>query len=244
MIRVISNSIYALKINALFIILFYYLLFYLINTIKLKKNYNLIKKFEKKLETLKKKKKIIGFTKNNIKYSIPLIENILKTNFSKKNNLSTLILGSYEGHSTLFFYTFNKTWQINCVDIWEKKKFLNYNLKAEDYFNKNTIFFRNKIKKIKSTTKKFFLENSYNFDLIYLDASHKCKDVKFDCINSWKILNINGVLIIHSIFLRKFKNLYNNNLNGVNLFLKEIKNNNYKIINITNNFLALKKIAY
>jgi hypothetical protein len=244
MARVISNSIYALKINALFIILFYYLLFYLINTIKLKRNYDVINKFEKKLATLKKKRKIIGFTKNNIKYSIPLIEIILKASFSKKNNLSTLILGSYEGHSALFFHTFNKSWKINCVDIWDKNKFLNYNTKAEDYFNKNTNFFRNKIKKIKSTTKKFFLENSNNFDLIYLDASHKCKDVKFDCISSWKILNINGVLIIHSIFLRKFKNLYNNNLNGVNLFLKELKNNNYKIINITNNFLALKKIAY
>ena len=242
--RIISNSIYALKINAHFLIIFYYLLFYIINFIKLRKNYNLIKKFEKKLATLKKKKIIIGFTKNNIKYSIPLIESILESNFAKENNLSTLILGSYEGHSTLFFYTFNRTWQINCVDIWDKKKFINYNSKAEDYFNKNTIFYRNKIKKIKSTTKKFFSRNNYNFDLIYLDASHKCKDVKFDCINSWKILNINGVLIIHSIFLRKYKNLYNNNLNGANLFLKEIKNDNFKIININNNFLALKKIAY
>ena len=129
------------------------------------------------------------------------------------------------------------------MDIWNEKKFKNFNTKAEKYFNKNTINIKNNIKKIKSTTKQFFKKNSFNYDFIYLDASHKSKDVMFDCINSWKILNINGVFIINSIFWREFKNLYKNNLNGINLFLRLLKYKDYKIINITNNFLALKKIA-
>jgi hypothetical protein len=141
----------------------------------------------------------------------------------------------------LFFFNFNKTWKINCVDSWNKKEFKNFNYKAEDYFNKNIKFYKNKIKKIKSTTKKFFLKNNLNYDFIYLDASHKSKDVLFDCINSWKNLNVGGVFIINSIFWREFKDLHNNNLSGVNLFLRSINYNDYQIINITNNFLSLKK---
>jgi len=129
------------------------------------------------------------------------------------------------------------------VDIWNEKKFKNFNIKAEEYFILNTINIKNNIKKIKSTTRDFFKKNKFNYDFIYLDASHKSKDVLFDCINSWKILNINGVFIINSIFWREFKNLYNNNLNGISLFLRLIKYNDCQIINITKNFLALKKIA-
>ena len=243
MISVISNSIYALRIRTPLIIIINYLIFFLINSIRLKKNYKVIERFEKNLLNLIKNQKIIYFTKNNIKYSIPIFHNILKKNYKSKNNLSVLILGIYEGHSTLFFHTFNKTWKINCVDSWNKSKFKNFNCKAEEYFNKNIIFFKKKIRKIKCTTKEFFLKNNLNYDFIYLDASHKSKDVKLDCINAWKILNISGIFIINSVFWREFKDLHDNNLNGINLFLRTINHNDYQIINITNNFLALKKIA-
>jgi hypothetical protein len=156
MISVISNSIYALRIRTPLIIIINYLIFFLINSIRLKKNYKVIERFEKNLLNLINNKKIIGFTKNNIKYSIPIFNIILKKNYKSKNNLSVLILGCYEGHSTLFFHTFNKTWKINCVDSWNKSKFKNFNCKAEEYFNKNIIFYKKKISKIKCTTKKFF----------------------------------------------------------------------------------------
>lgn len=238
---IVRNIIYSININTPLSIILKYLLNYFYNLIILKKKFNKIISFQKKIKNLKAKKKIIGFTKENITYSIPIYDSIIKKNL-KKDNLQCLILGAYEGYSTYFFSLFNKTWKFTCVDSWNKKKFKKFNIEAENYFDKNTKDFKNRINKIKSSTKNFLKENKFNYDFIYLDASHKSKDVEFDCINAWNFLNKKGILIIHSLFWRGFKNLYDNNLHGVNLFLEKIKSSNFQIINVTNNFLALKKI--
>jgi len=238
---IVRNIVYSININTPLCIILKYLLNYLYNLIILKKKFNKIISFQKKIENLKAKKKIAGFTKVNILYSIPIFDSIIKKNLTK-DNLYCLILGTYEGNSTLFFSLYNKTWKFTCVDLWNKKKFAKFNIKAENFFNSNTKEFKNRINKIKSSTKHFFKENKNNYDFIYLDSSHKSKDVEFDSINAWNILNKDGIFIIHSLFWRGFKNLYNNNLHGVNLFLKKIKANNFQIINVTNNFLALKKL--
>lgn len=238
---VIRNIIYSININTPLSIILKYLLNYFHNLIILKKKFNKIISFQKKIKNLKAKKKIIGFTKENITYSIPIYDSIIEKNL-KKDNLQCLILGAYEGHSTYFFSLFNKTWKFTCVDLWNKKKFTNFNIGAENYFDKNTKDLKNRINKIKLSTKNFPKENKFNYDFIYLDSSHKSKDVEFDCINAWNILNKKGIFIIHSLFWRGFKNLYDDNLHGVNLFLEKIKASNFQIINVTNNFLALKKI--
>lgn len=40
------------------------------------------------------------------------------------------------------------------------------------------------------------IESKEMFDLIYVDGSHEYKDVLEDCLNSWKMLNPNGLLIL------------------------------------------------
>jgi len=59
MMNVISNSIYALRIRTPLIVIFYYLIFYLVNLIRLKKSFKDIENYEKRLEILKKKKLLV-----------------------------------------------------------------------------------------------------------------------------------------------------------------------------------------
>ena len=61
--NVFSNTIYAIRIRAPINFIFCYLIFYLINLIRLKKFFKDIEKYEKKIEILKEKQRIIGFTK-------------------------------------------------------------------------------------------------------------------------------------------------------------------------------------
>ena len=79
--NVISNSIYAIRVRTPIIFIFCYLIFYLINLIRLKKSFKDIEKYEKRLEILKKKKKIIVFKKKNNNNFIPIFNNNTKKNF-------------------------------------------------------------------------------------------------------------------------------------------------------------------
>ena len=63
MMNVISNSIYAIRVRTPIIFIFCYLIFYLINLIRLKKSFKDIEKYEKRLEILKKKKKLLVLLK-------------------------------------------------------------------------------------------------------------------------------------------------------------------------------------
>jgi high-affinity nickel permease len=74
---VIRNIIYSININTPLSIILKYLLNYLHNLIILKKKFNKIISFQKKIKNLKAKKKIIGFTKENITYSIPIYDSII-----------------------------------------------------------------------------------------------------------------------------------------------------------------------
>lgn len=100
--------------------------------------------------------------------------------------------------------------------------------------------FNQRVSKIKSDSQSFLNNNSKKFDLIYLDGSHESIIVEQDCKKSLDFLNIDGVLIINSLFWRGFNKLKSNNLYGVINFMK--KNKNFKIIYVTRNTLFLKKI--
>lgn len=54
--NIISNIIYALRIRTPLILIFCYLIFYLINLIRLKNSFRDIEKYEKKIKFLNKKK--------------------------------------------------------------------------------------------------------------------------------------------------------------------------------------------
>ena len=183
------------------------------------------------------------FTMNNITQSVHLIDNIKKNLNKKKINI--LVLGCFEGMSTVFFLNNFTVKKIYCVDIWDdsfyKKSSSKPNPNAENYFVNNT---KNcsQVKKIKSTTRNFFKKNIINtFDIIYIDASHDYLDVFNDAKNSWEILNKNKYLIFNSLLWRNSKKLREYNLGGINMFLNKNKIQ-YKLISISSNMLILRKI--
>lgn len=49
------------------------------------------------------------------------------------------------------------------------------------------------------TTDNFFINNKDTFDIIFIDACHQIDFVKKDFINSLKILNKNGMILLHDV---------------------------------------------
>ena len=64
------------------------------------------------------------------------------------------------------------------VDIHDKRTNFNYDFKL-------------------TTTDKFFQDNAETFDIIFIDADHNVESVKKDFINSLKMLNKFGIILIH-----------------------------------------------
>ena len=56
---------------------------------------------------------------------------------------------------------------------------------------------KGKYKFIQSTTEDFFKSNKETFDVIFIDADHSFESVKKDFINSLKILNKFGIILLH-----------------------------------------------
>ena len=183
------------------------------------------------------------FTMNNITQSIHLIDDIkIKLNNKK---IKIVILGCFEGMSTIFFLNNFNVKKIYCIDIWDvnfyKKSKGKPNLGAEYFFNNNLKYYNNVIK-IKSTTQFFFKKKIiFSADIVYTDASQYYLDVFNDARNSWNILNKGGYLIFNSLLWRSSKKLRHYTLAGVNMFLNYIRNR-YEIISISSNMLILKKI--
>jgi hypothetical protein len=180
---------------------------------------------------------------NNITQSVHLIDSVKKNLNKKKINI--IILGCFEGMSTIFFLNNFNIKKIYSIDKWDvtlyKKSNSKPNLKAENNFNYNTRYY-NQVNKIKSTTRDFFKKNIVSSaDIIYIDASHHYLDVFNDAKNSWNILNKNKYLIFNSLLWRNSKKLGQYNLAGVNMFLKNNKIQ-YQLVSISSNMLILKKI--
>lgn len=238
----LKNILYSIYCRASFQFIFFYI-FNLFFGRKVFKAYAPQQKyFENKINKLKSQKILIGMKMQVINYNIPYIYKVLSDeNFLKKKVMNGLILGCYEGHSTLFFVMTCIYAKFVCVDAWNKKSYhKKYNRDAESFFLKNLKNFNTRVFKVKSDSQLFLNNNLKKFDLIYIDGSHKALVVEQDCRKSFDFLNINGVLIVNSLFWRGFPKLKTNNLSGVVNFMKTRKN--FKIICVTRNTLILKKI--
>ena len=218
------------------LILLYLVHIFFLNFFKKKKS-----KILKKWRNLLKNQKY-NFTMNNITQSVHLIEKIKLNYLNRKINI--ILIGCFEGMSSIFFLNTFNIKNLYCVDIWNKsfykKSKIKPNINAEKYFDLNTSGFL-QIKKFKTSTDLFFKHyNSHKVDIIYLDASHDYLNVYKDAINAWNILKKDGYLIFNSFLYRSNPVHKYNNLIGINLFIK--KNNIYfKLISISSNMLILKK---
>jgi len=160
---------------------------------------------------------------------------------NKKNlsNLRILEIGSFEGYSVNIFNKIFTQPEIYCVDPWipySEHPNLDFN-QIEKNFDANTVNLN--VKKFKMFSSNFFKNNNKNFDLIYIDGSHMSDDVFFDAMESFKILNKNGILFFDDFFGHL---IFDNNqpIDGVVRFLNTINTNSLKLIFINSQIGFLK----
>ena len=132
--------------------------------------------------------------------------------------------------STLYILNYFKNSKVFCVDVWkntkENKNFLQYNFdEIEKNFDDNLKNFSfNKNKKDSISAIREYYQSNIKFDYIYIDGSHVGTDILIDAIESFKILNNNGILIFDDIDVAA-KSKILNPINAIKIFCKMFKYN-------------------
>mgnify|MGYP003120110660 CR=1 FL=1 len=134
---------------------------------------------------------------DNFTMHVPLWKQVLSHYFSDRQNLKFLELGSGNGLCANFLLD-NYHCHIDTVDIhdshvWdqeEEKYIVSTSANLQPYIEGGRCNFH------QMTTKEFLLQNqNKKYDFIYIDASHDKDWVLFDAVNSFSILEDNGLMI-------------------------------------------------
>ena len=115
------------------------------------------------------------------------------------DKLNILEIGSFEGRSTVWFLE-NTPCNITCIDTWEGGEDHDKNNPEIDFeqakanFDHNIKEFEDRITIVRGTSFKSLVNlqlfDSMRFDMVYVDGSHKAKDVLSDLVLSWPMLNV------------------------------------------------------
>ena len=120
-------------------------------------------------------------------------------------NFAYLEIGSYEGLSALNILFNYKNSKVTAIDLWEKSNINSESLnvdfnEVEDKFNKNLEGYEySKIKNDSVVALRELSKKNFYFDFIYIDGSHNGEDVLSDAIESYKLLNIEGLIIFDDV---------------------------------------------
>ena len=214
--------------NKFFIKVKYFLIFYKSKLLK-KKIYTF---GSRALVDFKNKLKEYNFSVFWFMNNFEIFNYFLPTDTNK--SFTYLEIGSYEGMSLLYTLEKYKHANITAIDLWNDNN-------IETSFNKNTNKYINLIK-IKSDSIIALRElnkNNKKFNYIYIDGFHDGSHVIVDAIEAFKLLDINGLMILDD-FMQDDKNIAYQSYEGIfyflELFRKEIK------ILYFQNILVLKKI--
>jgi predicted O-methyltransferase YrrM len=160
-------------------------------------------------------------------------------------NFSYLEIGSYEGLSALNILFNYKNSKVTTIDLWEKSNInsepLNVNFnEVEDKFNKNLEGYKyNKIKNDSVIALREILKKNNFFDIIYIDGSHNGEDILSDAIESYKLLNSEGIIFFDDV-VNANKNINIQSYVGFEKFC-EIYKENVKVIYLKN-IAVVKKV--
>ena len=161
------------------------------------------------------------------------------------SNFSYLEIGSYEGLSALnILYNFKNS-KVTTVDLWSKSNINSESLdvnftEIEKNFDKNLQGYNfNKIKKDSVIALRELLKKKIFFDFIYIDGSHNGEDILCDAIESFKLLNMGGIIVFDDI-TNENKNISIQSYLGFEKFC-EMYQKNLKILYLKN-IAVIKKI--
>jgi len=180
-----------------------------------------------------------------------IFDDVLKY-FNFKNNTTTnltniLEIGVYTGTSLIKILETVPNSIGHAIDKWEdyEEDFeLLRNIKInniENIFNENVVKanLKDRILVHKGDSTEVLLNMSKEFDLIYVDGSHKCLDCYADMILSFNLLKKGGIMIVDDVLYRK-GDIINSPFESVEHFINKYKNN---IIIMNNGYrLFLEKI--
>ena len=158
---------------------------------------------------------------------------------------SYLEIGSWEGSSALYILNNHKTKKVYCVDVWDKDKNKEelYKKNFENFLN-NMEEFKHKYLYFKERSDDFFIKNKEYFDIIYVDGTHEAFQVEKDINNSWKFLNLNGIMICDDFFYGNLYSASNDDVpaTSINKFIKK-NGNKLKVLCVNNCQVFLQKIS-
>ncbi len=204
---------------------------------KIKLKYKNIKKnFEKNIESK-------NFTEKWFLNNIEIFCYYLPEDLTK--SFSYLEIGSYEGLSTLNILLNYSNSKVTAIDLWSQSNInsesldVNFN-EVEKRFDENLKDYKfNKIKKDSVIALRELLNKNVYFDLIYIDGSHNGEDILSDAIESYKLLNIGGIIIFDDV-VNANQNISIQSYKGFEKFC-EIYKKNLKILYLKN-IAVVKKI--
>jgi predicted O-methyltransferase YrrM len=160
-------------------------------------------------------------------------------------DFSYLEIGSYEGLSALNILFNYKNSKVTTVDLWAESNINSESLNAnfnviEKNFDENLEGYKfNKIKNDSIIALRELLKKELFFDFIYIDGSHNGEDILSDAIESYKLLNIEGIMIFDDI-VNANKNISIQSYAGFEKFY-DIHRKNLQILYLKN-IAVVKKI--
>ena len=174
--------------------------------------------------------------------NIEIFCHYLPKDFTK--NFSYLEIGSYEGLSALNILHNYPNSKVTTIDLWNQSNVNSESLnvdfnEVEKRFDENLNGYKfNKIKKDSVIALREILKNNIYFDLIYIDGSHNGEDILSDAIESYKLLNTEGIIIFDDI-TKINKNISIQSYKGFEKFC-EIYKKRVKILYLKNIAVVMK----
>lgn len=162
---------------------------------------------------------------------------------TKQNNI--LEIGCYEGLSSIYFadnFLEHTNSTLMCIDPFlniqnnDHQIYLQNNEEQHFDFNLSICKNRDKITIQKITSDQFFKNNQQMFNFIYIDGCHEIEFIKRDMENSFRFLEINGIMWLDD-YLGGDEFLIKNTMNN---FLMKYKGQ-YEIVHIRYQ-LAIRRI--
>ena len=204
------------------------------------------KKINKKYKDLKKNFEDFieskSFTQKWFLNNIEIFCHYLPNDLTK--NFSYLEIGSYEGLSALnVLYNYPNS-KVTTIDLWKQSNInsesvnVNFN-EVEKRFDENLKGYKfSKIKNDSVTALREILRKKIFFDIIYIDGSHNGEDILCDAIESYKLLNIKGIIIFDDI-VNENKNISIQSYIGFEKFC-EIYKRQIKVLYLKNIAVVIK----
>ena len=107
-------------------------------------------------------------------------------------------IGSFDIQQLSYYYPNSK---VTVIDLWSESNLNSESLdvnfiEVEKRFDENLKGYNFiKIKKDSVIALRELLKKNISFDIIYIDGSHNGEDILSDAIESYKLLNIGGIII-------------------------------------------------